>query len=262
MERKPRPVTTFDPAVYDAHRTLINKVIAAVARQQHLTRDVAEEFASMAWERLLEGDVMARFEGRSSLRTFLTVVIGNLYRDFRNQRWGKWRHSAEARRLGPVALRLELLMVRDGHTFDEAVAILQTNFAVAATRDELYAMSLQLPHRSARRFVGDDELERVGIPADSIEHDAERGARRQRLHRVRLALKEALSGLPSQDRLILRFLFEDGFTIAQVAAMLHIPQKPLYRRRDAIFAEARRRLESAGVHADDVHALWQELHLQ
>jgi len=44
--------------------------------------------------------LLAKFEGRSSLRTFLTVVIQRLFLDHRISAWGKWRPSAEARRGG------------------------------------------------------------------------------------------------------------------------------------------------------------------
>src|SRR5690554_6597075 len=88
---------------------LIHRVTAAVARQNRLSVDDAEEFAATVHLRLIADDyaVLRKFRGRSSLQTFLKVVIQRICLDFRDAQWGKWRSSAAARRHGEVAIRLE-----------------------------------------------------------------------------------------------------------------------------------------------------------
>ena len=132
---------------------LIERVIAWVCARRCLRGADGEDFASTVKLRLIENDyeILGRFEGRSSLKTYLTVVVNRIYLDYQTQRFGKWRPSAEARRLGPVALRLEALLYRDGLTFEEARGVLQTDFQVAESRDALYELSLKLPRRNARR---------------------------------------------------------------------------------------------------------------
>ena len=260
METPTAHTASFDRSTYETHRALIDETIEAIARQQHLPRDMAEEFGSFAWERLLASATLSRFQGRCTLRTFLTVVIGNLYRDFRNQKWGKWRHSAAARRLGPLALQLELLTERDGYSFDEAVSIIQTNYQSTASRDELDRIYVQLPRRTRRRLVGEEELENVGVASDAVEDGAQRNERESRMHAIRTVLRHALEELTPQDQMVVRLLFEDGFTVAQVAATLKTAQKPLYRRRDALLADIRGRLEAAGITAVDLAYCWPVLH--
>ena len=63
-------------------------------------------------------DIIDRFEGRSSLRTYLTVVISRMLLDWRNSKYGKWRPSKAALSLGEHAVDLERLMSRDGYTAD------------------------------------------------------------------------------------------------------------------------------------------------
>src|ERR1044071_2387248 len=106
----------------------IASLIQIVARRHRLSAADAEEFASTVHLRLIEHDyaVIRKFRGGSSLRTYLTVVIARLCLDFRASSWGRWRPSQGARRLGPVAVALERLMVRDGLTFDEACTSLST----------------------------------------------------------------------------------------------------------------------------------------
>src|ERR1051325_10087486 len=106
--------------------TLIERVIGWVCARRGLRGAEAEDFASTVKLRLIENDyeVLGRFEGRSSLKTYVTAVINRLYIDYQNQRFGKWRPSAQDRRLGPLALRLECLLYRDGLKLEAACAVL------------------------------------------------------------------------------------------------------------------------------------------
>ena len=76
--------------------------------------------------KLLQDDyaVLRKYRGASSQTTFLTVVISNLFRDHRIKHWGKWRPSAEAKRHGEVAVRLEAAIYRDGQSFEQACGFL------------------------------------------------------------------------------------------------------------------------------------------
>ena len=78
--------------------------------------------------------MLRRFEGRSSLTTYITVVVQRLFLDRRNRLWGKWRPSAEARRLGPTAVLLERLVSRDGWSAEQALETLRVNHGVTVDR--------------------------------------------------------------------------------------------------------------------------------
>ncbi len=150
--RRPELETLFVSAIPDVERA-----IHFVARRHRLSRTEEDDFAGEVKLALVENDydVLARFQGRSSLRTYLTTVVQRLFLDHRCRLWGKWRPSAEAQRRGPVALRLEVLLYRDGLTFDEAVETLRTNFCVTETREELGELMQTLPVRGSRRAAGE-----------------------------------------------------------------------------------------------------------
>src|SRR5262245_35135549 len=95
--------------------TLLAEVIRQAARSHGLRREDAQDFEQTVHVTLLQRnyDIFERFEGKSSLRTYLTVVIGRLMLDWRNRTYGKWRSSAAAKRLGPFAVDLERLVHRD-----------------------------------------------------------------------------------------------------------------------------------------------------
>ena len=107
---------------------LLASVIREVTRARRLTPADAQDFAQSVHVRCLERDydMFRRFGGRSSLRTYLRVVVTRLLLDWQNSSYGKWRPSATAARLGGPALLLERLIERDGCTRDEAVRVVSS----------------------------------------------------------------------------------------------------------------------------------------
>ena len=93
-----------DPArgrqLLETHLDLIQRKLHHLSRRSGLPDLEAEEFRSWALLKLIEDDyqILGQWEGRSSLPTFLAVVLVNLVRDYRIQIWGKWRPSAEVDR--------------------------------------------------------------------------------------------------------------------------------------------------------------------
>src|SRR6187401_2942400 len=104
---------------------LLGEVVRSVVRRGRLPPADAEDFSQGVQLRFLESgyEAFARFDGRSSLRTYLTTVVWRLLLDWRTAAYGKWRPSAAARRLGPQAVRLDRLLNRDGLTVDEAIEV-------------------------------------------------------------------------------------------------------------------------------------------
>jgi RNA polymerase sigma factor (sigma-70 family) len=234
--------------LYLSNLTLIERVIGAVCRRHRLSAADAEDFGSTARLHLIDDDYAAlrKFEGRSSMATYLTVVITRQFQDWRNAKWGKWRASAEARRQGPVAVHLERLIVRDRLSMEEAVETLRTNFSVDATRAELEALIARIPPRTGRTFVPDDELEQHAAPAARADNALADRHALEAAHTSSHALSTALRGLPAQDRLILKMRFQDDLSVAEVARLFHLEQKPLYRRIQKLLVDLRAALEAQG----------------
>lgn len=236
---------------YSANRELIEQAIRFACRRHQLYSADAQDFGSTARLHLIENDyaVLRAFRGESKLQTYLSTVLTRCFLDWRNARWGKWRPSAEARRLGAEAIRLETLVVRDGLSFDEACETLRTNLSVALSREELEAMAARLPIRSSRTFVSDEHLERrpaIDGHADRLVREREAAAAAERASDV---LRDIVGRFPAQDRLILRMRFFDNFGIADIARALSLEAKPLYRRIEKLLTELRTSLENAGVTA-------------
>ena len=128
---------TLDP--FASHLPIIEDAIRAVVCRRRLSWEERQDFTATAMLRLLEDDraILRKFEGRSSLKTYLIAAIDRMLLDFRIAQWGKWRASAEARRLGPIALSLEKLVSCDCLSFAEASETLRVNHHVHASEREL-----------------------------------------------------------------------------------------------------------------------------
>src|SRR6516225_10797601 len=88
-----------DEALFLASLPVIDDIAGQICRRHHMTGADAEDFRSVARLHFMERncEVLRRFEGRSSLPTYVNVVIQRLFLDYRNRQWGRWRPSAEAK---------------------------------------------------------------------------------------------------------------------------------------------------------------------
>lgn len=238
--------------LYLRHRETIDAAIGAVCRKFRLSSSDGDDFAGDFRLRLVREDyaVLRRFRGESSLRTYLLVVVTRAFQDWRNARWGKWRTSAEAKRLGPLAESLERLVVRNGHTLDEAHQMLESTLGVPIARQTVETIIGRLPRRQARRFVDGSELQHLAIddePADRrlVRHEEAASARA-----AGRALTTALQALDDEDQVVIRMRFFDGIAVADIARALHLDHKALYRRIERLMGHLRRSLEHQGLTAD------------
>lgn len=242
----------MDPkALFLEHLELIDRISASVCRRNGVFNDDARDFAADVRLKLIEHDyaVLRKFRGQSSTGTYLTVVIGNLFRDAIIKDRGKWRPSAKARRLGGAAVLLESLLYRDGHSLEEACKIIETNTPQGPGTRQLLELAKQLPPRTRRRVEGAVDAELV----PSLQSANGRAVARERdelLERARTALGRLLATFAPEDRVMIRMRFEEGFTVAQIARVLGLEQRSLYGRVESLLGRLRAGLEQQGIGAD------------
>ncbi|HVT60632.1 MAG TPA: sigma-70 family RNA polymerase sigma factor [Thermoanaerobaculia bacterium] len=239
--------------LFHAHRALVKRLAEQGCRRYHLSQEETEDFVSTVMLKLIADDyaVIRSHQGRSTLPTYLAVVVAHLLQDYLNHLWGKWRPSKEAQRRGQMAILLERLLVRDRKSLDEACQILLTNHKVELSRAELEELAAGLPPRlPPRRMEGEEGLHNLVAreTADRRLVDEERYAL---LQKAKAALRRALEALPDQDQLIARMRGDD-FSVVHIAKTLKLDQKPLYRRIEGICKTLRRALEAEGIRGADV----------
>lgn len=241
-------------ALFLSHLDRIEQIIRWIARRNRCSADEAEDFEAEAKAKLIVDGyaVFRQFDGRSRLDTYLTVVIGNLFKDYRIRRWGRFRPSAEAQRLGKVAEKLEELRWRDGLPLAEACERLLATLGEPITRAEIERIVERLPERAPRRFQSDEVLEALPAGAPLADELLLARERREDFRRAVAALQRALDELADGDRLILKMAFEDDLKIADVARALRLDQKKLYRRIDRLKRELKEKLLAWGVRWQDL----------
>jgi RNA polymerase sigma factor for flagellar operon FliA len=237
--------------LFEENLEVIERAIARVCREVRLDGTSAEDFASSARLALWKDDcaILRSFEGRSSLPTFLTIVVRRLFVD-ECRLEGRWYASAEAQRRGPAAIQLERLIVRDRLSFAEACEMVRHEHA-EVTVQELEQLAAALPSRMPRPVVvpvleGDDERFAGDATAADLVDAIDRERRSKKANDV---VRAAMEEFSAEDRVILRLRFTGNASIVSIARALGLEQRPLYRRMESLLARLRAALEAAGVDA-------------
>jgi RNA polymerase sigma factor (sigma-70 family) len=252
MDPLPSLPTSFWEKLLLDHLSTIERIVAFYARRYHFVREEEEDFLSTIKVKLIENDyeTLRNFRGGCKLEGFLAVVIHRQIQDYANHLWGKWRPSAEAKRLGETAQCLERLLYLKGHTLAEACEILEVQHKVRESREQIEALAAKLPQRVHRKMEGEEEIQNLPSPnrSDRLLWDRERLGRKRRVWE---SLEQALRKLPAQDWLILRMKSE-GTSLQDIAKFLRIDAKQIYRRREKALKTLRQLMEENGVQAEDV----------
>jgi RNA polymerase sigma factor (sigma-70 family) len=243
-----------------SYLAVADRAVSFVCARYLLTEDQKEEFSSHVTLKLLDDNhaILRKFENRSSIRTYLGIVIDRIYKDYRNAAWGKWRPSTEAVRNGEIGILLERLLTRDCYSFEEAYELITTNHQVAIDRSELEELAGRLPVKMKRRLEGDDALAAAPDANPDPQEMLLDQARAEKGRQIVALLSAAIKDLPERDQLLLTLRFEDGRSVAHISLMLGEDQKGLYRRFDRLVAQVGEALKARGVTARDVADLFED----
>jgi RNA polymerase sigma factor (sigma-70 family) len=229
---------------------LIDRVVGRACRRVGVPVDEVDDMASMVKLALVENDyaILRRYEGRSSLATYLAVVVERLLSDIRARTHGRWRPSAQAQRLGQRAMLIEDIVGRQQRSIDEALPILR-KLDASITRGEIAAIASRLPRRSPRpREVQLPDEEAMPFAASERADTALLDSQLRALsERAGTLLRDTIAAWPAEDRMLVRLRFESSLKIADISRLMHVPQRPLYRRLESLLAKLRERLLAAGV---------------
>lgn len=252
---KERPDVEVQEArdLLEANLALVGRAAAFACRRYRFAPDDAEEFTAIVHLKLVEDQcaVLRSWEGRSALSTFLNIVIQRWALDYRIHEWGKWHPSAEAKRMGTVAVELEQILHRDGRTIEEALPFFASKHE-DITLESLRKIAASLPRRAPKRHdVPVEEAAPLSGPYD-IEDHALAEERRRTADRVATLVCAAIDRRPEDLRLILQLRFVQGMTVAQIARALQRDQKLLYRLLERCMHEIQEELEAEGMDPRDV----------
>jgi len=235
---------------------LIKQIVRTVGKRRHLSAAERDDFASFVHLRLVEDDyaILRKFQGRSTLWTYLAAVIERLSLDFCTEKWGRWRPSAMAEKLGPVGVIMERLINRDGHPIEEAIEILRSQNGVTLTYAQLRALWEQLPVRVRTSEVGEEAAQEL-IGTDNSEAHVEDEERRKNIERLQRVLQSALADLAAQDRVLIALRFDQDLSMVEIAQLTGVSVPTLHRRLDKSVKQLRLALSHVGIDAREVAGL-------
>jgi RNA polymerase sigma factor for flagellar operon FliA len=238
----------------------IDDVVGRVCRRHHLSAAESDELRTDVRMHFIDRnyEVLRRFEGRSSLTTYATVVIQRVLLERRNRMWGKWRPTADARRLGPTGILIERLVTRDGWSIEQALEMLRTNHSVTVDAT-LQTFCDRLSTRGpSRQMVSEEDAGQVASQGPSADANVVRAEQDFLAKRVQSALERARQGLEPIERLILKMRFEDRVPVVDIARALHLDQRRLYRTIERLLAAIGASMAADGISKSDVMALFAE----
>jgi RNA polymerase sigma factor (sigma-70 family) len=215
-----------------------------------------EDLRSSLWVKLLDRDayVIKAFAGRSTLGTYLHRVAERLASDQRTARLGRWRPSALARRLGPVAVAWLRFVERDGLAPDEATVLVERRMHVdAADRAAIAQLQRAKRRHVGRRYVSlDSVVPREVTRTDRVAPQDYELAQREARQRVRCALRQAIARLSPEERRLVSLRFRSGLRLAEIAVSDGRVPMSLYRQFTRILGTLRATMDGCGVEAETV----------
>lgn len=198
-----------------------------------------------------------RPDGPARFRTWLVAVVANLCRDRRRRQRGRDRPFQAVARLPELDQQVYRLMFVQGNSRAACLAELAPRFpgltdaVVAEINARLFGLLTpqQRWQLSARPHVPvrcgsrsgtgeDDPMDRVEAGGPGPEDEAAMLQERQQL-------RQALAGLTSGQRLLLRLRYEQGLTLAEVARLTRQPDPFRANRQIQAALEALERLMAA-----------------
>jgi RNA polymerase sigma factor (sigma-70 family) len=239
------------PEYFASGLPIVEDVIAFHSSRGRLSSEEREDFYSWAICKLIENDYgrIRKFEGRSSFRSFVSVIVGHLLVDYFESKGGRRRSSSTAQLFAPEGVWIERYL-RRGHTLSEAIQLVRSNHDSPLSEDELYHIAIRLPlTRKRPTFVAESAGAQVGSleasPERLIEGKVEEASRVE----LEAALERALARLSPEERVFVRMRFEEGSRINEIAQAFHIPEKAFYRRFQRTLRRLRKELRTAGLDA-------------
>jgi RNA polymerase sigma factor (sigma-70 family) len=229
---------------------LIDRVVSRACRRVGVAAGDVGDIASTVKLALVENDyaILRRFEGRSSLATYLAIVVQRMLADLRERTHGRWRPSPEAQRLGEPAILIEDVVGRQRRSIDEAMPMVRSVDA-SITRQDVVAIADRLPQRIPRpREVQLPPEEEVPLASgERTDAAALEGELRKLSRRAGTLMRETMNTWAAEDRLLVRLRFESALSIADIARLMKVPQRPLYRRLESLLGQLREVLQTAGI---------------
>jgi RNA polymerase sigma factor (sigma-70 family) len=201
---------------------------------------------------------LREFKNRSTITTYLTIVISRLFIDIQRKHTGRSRTKDRARALGPIGEELYELIWEKGFPLDEAYEYLKQNDHITETLEEIEAMVDKITgrpraHKGLAEGSEQPDIKSAFVSAEDPEKELIKKERKKLANEV---LNEIRLESSTEERFIIERKFplsedEEPKDLSEIARILGITTKAVDSRLRRILAKLKEKMLSRGLSFDD-----------
>jgi len=261
------------------------QVIDAMARRRFGRSSLAEE-AALAVMDGLAADNWARvksYEGKSTFKSFLKMVVARLLEDFARKKFGRLRPPAWVKALGGSWLQLFVALCQQRLTMAEAVEAVRlrccgTPAPARALEEEGYEILSRIPQCGKHQYLeeefseehmegsGQEEQRRQGGAAEEKEQleilsavflavigpdgAADDHLSESLLQSIARKFSKLSVELTGEEKLLLKLCYQDGLDVSAAGRLLSLNRFQAHGRLKRLLARLRNEFERVGLAAE------------
>jgi RNA polymerase sigma factor (sigma-70 family) len=215
--------------------------------------------------------VLRDYEGGATLKRYLTVIISRKVVDIFRSQEGRCRAKDKAKQWGDLGLKLYDLVFVKGYDVSEAHKTLKDTYGITESVEKIENIAEEIKrvkkeplreisqgalveqeqlHTSKQRVLRDDTGD-ITVP-DSTRNPEQVLMEKDRARRKAEFLKEIISEMNPEERLMIKMRFQDNIKVQNIAKMLGMKEKTVSNRISRILTKCRTRILKKGLSLDDL----------
>jgi RNA polymerase sigma factor (sigma-70 family) len=212
--------------------------------------------------------VLRQFKGDAKLSTYITTIIARQAVDLVRKKLGRSREKERAQKFGKIGMIIYEKVILQGRPLDEIYPELKSTESISQSMEELETIAEKIKgKKSSLTFLnGDSPVVKNGatvnedgdyIIPDKKNDPEDLLIEQQREQKLGEVVKDIIAQLNGEERIILRMRFpaddeEKPGKVEQIATVLGISEKAVYKRIARILKKCKNLLDQKGVAVNDL----------
>ncbi|MCP4221242.1 MAG: sigma-70 family RNA polymerase sigma factor [bacterium] len=214
--------------------------------------------------------VLREFKGKSRITTYITAIISRQAVDIIRRKKGRSREKERAAELGEVGLQIHQRMFKNNQPPVEVLLQLKKEKLFDGDLEQLLQMADRIKGKEKSPVTNGTAVKNgfslgkesggkknTFIVPDTHSDPGEICIEEQRSRKMREIVPAIIAKLSGEERILLRMRFPTGEgdkprSVQQVATVLGITQKAVYKRIDRLMQKCRKQLDMLGVKSNDL----------
>lgn len=213
--------------------------------------------------------VLKEFKGNAQLTTYLSAIISRHAVDLIRKKLGRGREKERAKELGDIGLTLYQRVIKDGYSLQDVFNELRDNRKFPGSLEELEAKVLKIKGKNPGGIDWGDcnhsSVIKNGTSIDGDEYvipDTKSDPQvifmeKQRHQEIDNIIQAIISRLTGEEKMLLHMRFpftedEKPKSVEQIAAVLAITPKAVYKRLTRLMKKCKEHLDQQGVTVNEL----------